>query len=75
MHKNDVLTLTDISNVTEFDSDEENAEDLLKVGRKVQISLADMDTISWKRDLEADLDNLSILDSVVRLNKEEYGRS
>mgnify|MGYP001777188722 FL=1 len=71
-YKNDVLTLTDISNVTELDSDEENAEDLLKVGRKVQISLADMDTISWKRDLEADLENLSILDSMVRDITPEY---
>ena len=71
-HKNDVLTLTDISNVTELDSDEENAEDLLKVGRKVQISLADMDTISWKRDLETDLENLSILDSMVRDITPEY---
>lgn len=71
-HKNDVLTLIDISDVTELDSDEENAEDLLKVGRKVQISLADMDTISWKRDLEADLENLSILDSMVRDITPEY---
>lgn len=71
-YKNDVLTLTDISNVTELDSDEENAEDLLKVGRKVQISLADMDTISWKRDLEADLENLSILDSMVKDITPEY---
>ena len=71
-HKNDVLTLTDVSNVTELDSDEENAEDLLKVGRKVQISLADMDIISWKRDLEADLENLSILDSMVRDITPEY---
>ena len=71
-HKNDMLTLTDISNVTELDSDEENAEDLLKVGRKVQISLADMDYISWKRDLEADLENISILDSMVRDITPEY---
>ena len=61
-NKDEVLNLTDISNMTELDSDEENAEDLLKVGRKVQISLADMDYISWKRDLEADLENISILD-------------
>lgn len=71
-HKNDMLTLTDISNVTELDSDEENAEDLLMVGRKVQISLADMDYISWKRDLEADLENISILDSMVRDITPEY---
>ena len=71
-HRNNVLTLTDISNVTELDSDEENAEDLLKVGRKVQISLSDMDTISWKRELGADLENLSILDSMVRDITPEY---
>ena len=67
-----MLNLTDISNMTELDSDEESAEDLLKVGRKVQISLADMDTISWKRDLEADRENLSILDSMVRDITPEY---
>ena len=71
-HKDEVLNLTDISNMTELDSDEENAEDLLKVGRKVQISLADMDYISWKRDLEADLENISILDSMVRDITPEY---
>lgn len=70
--KNEVLNLTDISAVTELDSDEENAEDLLKVGRKVQISLSDMDTISWKRDLEADMDNLSVLDSMVKDITPEY---
>ena len=71
-HKDEVLNLTDISNMTELDSDEENAEDLLKVGRKVQISLADMDYISWKRDLEADLENISILDSMVKDITPEY---
>lgn len=71
-HKDEVLNLTDISNMTELDSDEENAEDLLKVGRKVQISLADMDYISWNRELEADLENISILDSMVRDITPEY---
>ena len=71
-HKDKVLNLTDISNMTELDSDDENAEDLLKVGRKVQISLADMDYISWKRDLESDLESIFILDSMVRDITPEY---
>ncbi len=71
-HKDEMLSLTDISNMTELDSEDENAEDLLKVGRKMQINLADMDTISWKRDLERDLDNLAILDSMVRDITPEY---
>lgn len=71
-HKDDVLNLTDFSNMTELDSDDENAEGLLKVGRKIQISLADMDYISWKRDLETDLDNIAILDSLVRDITPEY---
>lgn len=66
LHRGDVLNLTDISNMTELDSDDENAEDLLRVGRKVQISLADMDVISWKRDLDEDLETLALLDSMVK---------
>lgn len=65
-HKDEVFDFKDISDVTELDSDEESAEDLLKVGKKVQISLADMDIIRWKRDLKSDLDNLNVLDSMVK---------
>lgn len=71
-NREEILDLTDISQVTELDSDDENAEDMLMVGRKVKISLADMDTISWKRDLDADLENLAVLDSMVKDITPEY---
>ena len=71
-HKDEVLDFMDISDMTELDGDDESAEDLLKVGRKVQICLADMDTISWKRCLEQDLDNIAVLDSMVRDITPEY---
>lgn len=71
-HKDEILDLMDISDMTELDGDDESAEDLLKVGRKVQICLADMDTISWKRCLEQDLDNIAVLDSMVRDITPEY---
>ena len=60
------IMLTDVSAETEFDSEDESAEENFMVGRKVRISLSDMDTISWKRELDADLDNLDVLDSLVK---------
>lgn len=39
---------------TDFDADDQEA-DLFTVGKKVKIELADMDHLTWKRDLEEDL--------------------
>lgn len=47
--------LTDLSNAAEeFDEDDINS-DFFTVGRKVKINLEDMDTISWKRDIDHDI--------------------
>ena len=46
-------------NDNEFDLDDQNTD--LFVGRKVQIALKDMDTISWLRDLKHDSDKLKTL--------------
>ena len=50
--------------IGDFDDDDQNI-DFLNVGRKFKINLADMDYISWLRDLESDSENLSLLLSMV----------
>ena len=47
--------LTDLSSAAEeFDEDDINS-DFFTIGRKVKINLEDMDTISWKRDIDHDI--------------------
>lgn len=55
-----VLNLTDMSDVNDFDLDDQNT-DFFSVGKKVKIDLADMDYISWLRELEKDAENLELL--------------
>lgn len=64
--------MTDLSGAAaDFDDDDQNT-DLFSVGKKIQIELRDMDYISWKRDMEADLGKLSELISMVRDITPEY---
>lgn len=64
--------MTDLSGATaDFDDDDLNTE-LFSVGKKIQIDLRDMDYISWKRDMEADLGILSELISMVKDITPEY---
>ena len=64
--------MTDLSGATaDFDDDDQNT-DLFSVGKKIQIDLRDMDYISWKRDMEADLGILSELISMVKDITPEY---
>ena len=64
--------MTDLSGeAAEFDDDDQN-NDFFSVGKKVQIDLRDMDYISWKRDMDADLDILSVLISMVEDITPEY---
>ena len=52
--------------------EEEDEEDVPSIGRKVRISLADMDTVSWERDLSADLAVIEdLLDSMNRVAPED----
>ncbi len=55
-----VLNLTDMSDVNDLDLDDQNT-DFFSVGKKVKIDLADMDYISWLRELEKDVENLELL--------------
>lgn len=55
----------------EFDYDDLNT-DFFSVGKKVKINLCDMDYISWKRDIDEDLDNLQLLILMVEDITPEY---
>lgn len=57
---NQELELRDMATAADLDSDDQE-NDLFTVGKKVRIALADMDYISWKRDMEADLEILDLL--------------
>lgn len=57
--------MTDLSaEAADFDDDDQNT-DFFTVGKKVQIDIRDMDYISWKRDIDDDIDMLSVLISMV----------
>lgn len=55
-----VLDLTEITDIDDFDYDDQNT-DYFSVGKKVRIDVADMDYVSWKRELEKDAENLELL--------------
>ena len=57
---NCVLDFTELSDSSDFDLDDQNT-DYFSVGRKVKIDLADMDHVSWLRELKADAENLELL--------------
>ena len=59
-----VLNLTELSDNEDFDYDDQNT-DFFSVGKKVRIDLADMDYVSWKRELEKDAENLELLSLMV----------
>lgn len=59
-----ILDLQELSDASEFDLDDQNT-DYFSVGRKIKIDLADMDYLSWLRDLEKDADNLQLLSLMI----------
>ena len=61
---NCVLDLTEASDTDDFDYDDQNT-DFFTVGEKVKIDLADMDHISWMRELEKDAENLELLSLMI----------
>ena len=58
------LELTDISEINEFDGEDQN-DDLFSFGKKVKIDLADMDYQSWRQSLEKDKEVLELLTMMV----------
>lgn len=64
--------MTDLSgSEQDFDDDDLNT-DFFSVGKKVKIDLRDMDYISWKRDIDEDLENLQLLILMVEDITPEY---
>lgn len=59
------MELTDISDITEYDEDDQNSDELFSIGKKVKIDLADMDYKSWSRTLSKDRETLELLSHMV----------
>lgn len=59
------LDLTDITDVDEFDAEDQNGDDLFSFGKKVKIDLADMDYESWRQSLKKDYEVLELLTLMV----------
>lgn len=55
----------------DFDDDDQNT-DFFSVGKKVKIDLQDMDYISWKRDINEDLETLQLLIMMIEDITPEY---
>lgn len=57
--------------VADFDYDDQNT-DFFSVGKKIKIDLRDMDYISWKREIDADIETLQLLIAMVEDITPEY---
>lgn len=66
------LELTDISDVDEFDSEDQNGDELFTFGKKVKIDIGDMDYKSWRDSLAKDRDTLELLTLMVGDITPEY---
>lgn len=60
-HSSSILELTDISNLNEFDAEDQDNEELFTFGRKVKIEIGDMDYKSWRDSLVKDREILELL--------------
>lgn len=69
---NNLNEVHDLSNNTnEFDYDDQNT-DFFNIGKKVKIDLHDMDYISWKREIDEDIETLQLLITMVEDVTPEY---
>lgn len=66
------LELTDISDIDEFDSEDQNGDELFTFGKKVKIDIGDMDYKSWRDSLAKDRDTLELLTLMVGDITPEY---
>ena len=66
------LELTDISDIDEFDSEDQNGDELFTFGKKVKIEIGDMDYKSWRDSLVRDRDILELLTLMVEDITPEY---
>lgn len=60
-HSSSILELTDISNLNEFDTEDQDNDELFTFGRKVKIEIGDMDYKSWRDSLVKDREILELL--------------
>lgn len=60
-HSEASLDLVDISDIDEYDAEDQNSDVLFSFGRKVKIDLADMDYVSWRESLKKDKEVLELL--------------
>ena len=59
------VNLEDISQLNDFDLDDQNDDELFSFGKKVKINLSDMDYTSWRRDLAKDKETIELLTVMV----------
>lgn len=59
-----LLNLQNFTDTDQFDMDDQNT-DYFSVGKRVKIDLADMDYLSWLRELEKDAENLQLLSLMI----------
>lgn len=71
-HSSVKLDMTDISNLEDYDPEDQNGEELFSFGKKVKIDIADMDYITWRRTLQEDADVLELLTLMVGDITPEY---
>ena len=64
-HSSLKMSLNDISDIDEFDFDDQDSDELFSFGKKVKIDLADMDYDSWRRYLLKDSEILELLASMI----------
>lgn len=69
--QNKDIDVTDDNISNDFDADDQNIE-LFSVGKKVKISLDDMDYISWKNELERDSEILKHLAELIECVTPEH---
>ena len=56
---------------SDFDGDDQNT-DFFTVGKNIKIDLHDMDYITWKREIDEDIENMALLISMVEDITPEY---
>ena len=66
------LDLTDITNIDDYDSEDQNGDELLTFGKKVRIEIGDMDYKSWRDSLVKDHEVLELLTLMVGDITPEY---
>lgn len=71
-HSSVKLDMTDISNLDDYDPEDQNGDELFSFGKKVKIDIADMDYITWRRTLQEDADVLELLTLMVGDITPEY---